>query len=247
MSRPQKPRLCVNVDHVATIRQARRIDTPDPVEAALIAEKAGAHGITVHLREDRRHIQDHDVKRLKGAITTRLNFEMAPTPEIIEIAHRLTPFQVMFVPEKRQEITTEGGLDVTKGQRKLKRIIEDFQRRDIKVSLFIDPEKEQIEGAALVGADIVEFNTGAYSEAKTKRDKAAQLKKIERAVVYAEAGDFSINAGHGLNVQNVGAIAAIPEIKELHIGHGIVGRAVMIGFSAAVKEMIDAIRQGAKS
>ena len=238
------PKLCVNVDHVATLRQARMIERPDPVEAALIAEKAGAVGITVHLREDRRHIQDHDVKRLKKAIATRLNFEMAPTPEIIEIAHKIKPYQVMFVPERRQEITTEGGLDVTRGQRKLKGVIEDFHRRHIKVSLFIDPEQEQINAAANLGADIIEFNTGAYSEARTKRDASARLKKIRDAVHHAGAKSFSINAGHGLNTENVGPIAAIPEISELHIGHGIVCRAVIVGFEKAVGEILAAIKKG---
>ena len=241
------PKLCVNVDHVATIRQARMIDRPDPVEAALIAEKAGAVGITVHLREDRRHIQDHDLNRLKKAITTRLNFEMAPTPEIIKIAHKIKPYQVMFVPERRQEITTEGGLDVTRGGRRLKKVIADFKKRGIKVSLFIDPEQEQIDAASDLNADIIEFNTGAYSEAKTKRDLNARLKKIRNAVLHAGAKKFSINAGHGLNKENVGPIAAIPEISELHIGHGIVCRAVIVGFDKAVKEILIAIKKGEQS
>ena len=239
------PKLCVNVDHVATLRQARMIDRPDPVEAALIAEKAGAVGITVHLREDRRHIQDHDVKRLKKVISTRLNFEMAPVDQIIPIAHKIKPYQVMFVPERRQEITTEGGLDVTRGRKRLKRIIEDFQHRHIKVSLFIDPEPEQIKASADLGPDIIEFNTGAYSEAKTKRDFNARLKKIYAAVEYAETKSFLINAGHGLTTQNVGPIAAIPAIEELHIGHGIVCRAVIVGFHQAVKEILGAIKDGA--
>lgn len=241
------PKLCVNVDHVATVRQARMIDRPDPVEAALIAEKAGAAGITVHLREDRRHIQDHDVKRLKKAIATRLNFEMATTDEMVAIGHRLRPHQVMFVPEKRREITTEGGLDVTKKQKRLGGIIEGFQKKKIKVSLFIDPVIEQIDAAQNLGADIVEFNTGAYSEAKTKRDFNARLKKIERAVSHAQNFDFLVNAGHGLTTENVGPIAAIPAIEELHIGHGIVCRAVMVGFHQAVKEILAAIKKGEKA
>lgn len=235
-------KLCVNVDHVATIRQARMIDYPDPLEAALIAERAGCVGITIHLREDRRHIQDHDVRRIRKAISTKLNLEMATSPEIVTFALKTKPDQVSFVPERRQEITTEGGLDVTVRQRKLRNSIASFQAKKIIVSLFIDPNLEQVRAAAGLGADAIELNTGQYSEAKTKRALASELRTIEKAAALAEKLAIVTHAGHGLNVANVGPVAAIGIIDELNIGHSIVARAIMIGFRAAVTEMIAAIR-----
>ncbi len=234
-------KLCVNVDHVATVRQARMITNPDPLEAALLAESAGAVGITIHLREDRRHIQDKDVPRIKKGINTKLNLEMALANEIVEIAHKVKPHQVTFVPEKRREITTEGGLDITKGRRKTKKIIDGFKDRKIVVSLFIDPDEDQIRVAHDLSADAIEINTGAYSEAGTKREIKSRLRKIEKGAILANNLGLATHAGHGLNVNNVGAIAAISTVEELNIGHSIVSRAIMIGFSSAVKEMIGAI------
>ncbi|MGK7344922.1 MAG: pyridoxine 5'-phosphate synthase [Candidatus Nitrospinota bacterium M3_3B_026] len=231
-------KLCVNVDHVATVRQARMAGYPDPIEAALEAEKAGSRGITVHLREDRRHIQDRDVFRIKKAISTKLNLEMAAAPEIIEIALKVKPWQVTFVPERRQEITTEGGLDVTRRQRMLKETIDRFRDKKILVSLFIDPDQEMVRAAADLGADAIEINTGQYSEARAKRSRAAELKKIEKAAKLSAGLVGATHAGHGLNLDNVGPIAAIPTIEELNIGHSIVARAVMVGIRGAVKEMI---------
>jgi len=234
-------KLCVNVDHVATVRQARMIDYPDPLEAALIAEAAGSVGITVHLREDRRHIQDRDVTRIRKAIATKLNLEMATAGEIVEIALKVRPFQVSFVPERRREITTEGGLDVTVRQKRLKAIIDRFRAKGIVVSLFVDPVADQVRAARDVGADAVELNTGAYSEATTKRRIAAELRKIDRAAALSERLSLVTHAGHGLNLSNVGPVAAIRVVDELNIGHSIVARSIMVGFFEAVREMIRAI------
>jgi len=233
--------LCVNVDHVATVRQARMISSPDPLEAALIAETAGCAGITVHLREDRRHIQDHDVKRIRKSIKTRLNLEMATAKDIVEFAMKTRPDQVSFVPERRMEVTTEGGLDVTVRQKRLKGITERFARKGIIVSLFIDPDPDQVRAAVDVGADAVEFNTGQYSLARTRRKLASELRKIGKAASFSATLGVAAHAGHGLNVENVGPIASIEVINELNIGHSIVGRALMVGFHAAVAEMIMAI------
>ncbi len=235
-------RLCVNVDHVATVREARKIDMPDPLEAALIAERAGCAGITVHLREDRRHIQDRDVKAIRGSIETKLNLEMATAPEIVEFALRTRPDQVTFVPERRQEVTTEGGLDVTVRHKKMRKIIDSFQNRGVTVSLFIDPDPRQVRAAADLGADAIELNTGQYSEAKTRRKLEAELKKIEKTATLSDKLSLVTHAGHGLNLDNVRPIASIPIIAELNIGHSIVGRAIMVGFYASVTEMRKAIR-----
>jgi pyridoxine 5-phosphate synthase len=235
-------RLCVNVDHVATVREARKIDMPDPLEAALIAEKAGCAGITVHLREDRRHIQDRDVRAIRGSIKTKLNLEMATAPEIVEFALRTRPDQVTFVPERRQEVTTEGGLDVTARQKRMRGIIDSFRAKGITVSLFIDPEPDQVRAAVDVGADAVELNTGQYSEAGAPRKLGSELKKIRKAARLSDDLSLVTHAGHGLNLANVEPIASIPVIEELNIGHSIVGRAIMVGFYAAVTEMRKAIR-----
>jgi pyridoxine 5-phosphate synthase len=235
--------LCVNVDHVATVRQARKTVMPDPFEAAMLAEKAGAVGITIHLREDRRHIQDADVYRIKRGISTKLNLEMAASPEIIGIALAVRPFQVTLVPERRMELTTEGGLDVTRGKTRLAGVIEKFHAKKILVSLFIDPQEDQARAAMDIGADAVEFNTGAYSEAKTKRAAQAQIKRLAQTSALTEKMRLTTHAGHGLTVANVGPIAAIPNVEELNIGHSIVSRSIMVGMERAAQEMIEAIQK----
>ena len=235
-------RLFVNVDHIATIREARKTVEPDPVLAARIAEEAGADGITVHLREDRRHIQDHDVERMASAIKTPLNLEMAPVEEMIQIALRIRPHQVSLVPEKRQEITTEGGLDVRSQVEDLVQMRERLASSGILFSLFVDPDFKQIEAAGRVGADSIEINTGAYSELKVKEDVENALDKIRRSANQAVELGLRVFAGHGLTNENVPAIVSVPEIEELNIGHHIVARAVFLGMDSAVKEMIHTIK-----
>jgi pyridoxine 5-phosphate synthase len=239
-------RLFVNVDHVATIRQARRGTEPDPLDAALLAESAGADGITVHLREDRRHIQDHDVERLRNSIRTPLNFEMAAVEEMVQIAIRLCPHQVSLVPEKRQEITTEGGLDVRGQAAHLQRLGERFKPLGIRFSLFVDAEREQIDAAHQVGADSVEINTGKYTEECSAQGAERQLTKIRQAAAHSASLGLRVFAGHGLTSHNVIAIAGLPQIEELNIGHHIVSRSVLVGFEEAVREMMAAIRRGEK-
>ena len=236
-------RLFVNVDHVATIREARKTVEPDPLIAAQIAEDAGADGITVHLREDRRHIQDHDVERIRLAIKTRLNLEMAPVEEMVGIALQIRPYQVSLVPEKRQEITTEGGLDVCSKMETLIQIKERLTASGILFSLFVDPDPRQIEAAGRVGADSVEINTGGYSELKIEEDIEEALVKISQCANQAVGLGLRVFAGHGLTNDNVQAIAAIPDIEELNIGHHIVARAVFCGMEKAVKEMIHSIKK----
>ena len=229
--------LGVNIDHVATIRQARGTRYPDPIQAAIEAEQAGADSVTLHLREDRRHIQVRDVEMLKGILLTRMNLEMAVTEEMLRIAETIQPQDCCLVPERREELTTEGGLDVI-GQ--LERVSEACSRltnAGIKVSLFIDADAEQIEAAAKCGAPAIEIHTGHYADAPSSNDKALELKKIiESAKLGVELG-LQVNAGHGLSYQNVIPIAAIPAIKELNIGHAIVARALFSGFADAVREM----------
>jgi len=234
-------RLFVNVDHVATVREARKIDQPDPLEAALMAEQAGAFGITVHLREDRRHIQDHDVRRIRETIHTPLNLEMAAVPEMVEFALEIKPYQVSLVPEKRKEITTEGGLNVLDSIEPLTDIKARLQSQGIEFSLFLDPDPRQIEAAVKIGADRLELNTGLYSEQSDPEAMGRELAKIASAARFASHHGFKVFAGHGLNLQNVGAIAKIPEIEELNIGHSLVGRAIFCGLPEAVREMIQAI------
>lgn len=235
--------LCVNVDHVATVRQARKTIMPDPFEAALLAEKAGAVGITIHLREDRRHIQDADVYRIKRGIATKLNLEMAASPEIIAVALAVKPFQVTLVPERRRELTTEGGLDVKRARAKLAGVIEKFHAKKILVSLFIDPEEDQSRASMDSGADAVEFNTGAYSEAKTKRAIQSEIRRLVKACALTQKIGLVTHAGHGLTVANVGPVAVIPNVEELNIGHSIVSRSIMVGMERAVMEMIEATRK----
>lgn len=238
--------LCVNVDHVATVRQARAGLYPDPLEAALIAQGAGAAGVTVHLREDRRHIQDHDVLRIHGAIRVKLNLEMAVTPAIVAFALRAKPAQATFVPERRRELTTEGGLDLRKKRGPVADAITQLRAKGIEVSLFIDPDAEQVTRARALGANAIEINTGAYSEAKSARARKAELARVRRAAKLSHELGLITHAGHGLNLGNVGPIAAIPTLAELNIGHSIVSRAVMVGFAQAVREMRAMIERAAR-
>jgi len=237
-------RLFVNVDHVATLREARKTVEPDPLEAARLAEKAGADGITVHLREDRRHIQDHDVFRLKEHIQTPLNLEMAAVEEMVQIALRLQPYQVSLVPEKRQEITTEGGLDVLSLQENIGNILNLMKKYNILFSLFIDPDLSQMDAALELGADSVEINTGLYSELEDSEAVQGELAKIQAAARHGREIGLRVFAGHGLNNRNVVAIAAIPEIEELNIGHNLVARSVYCGMEEAVREMKKSIEKG---
>lgn len=227
-------RLCINVDHVATIRQARRADEPDPVRAARLCEGAGADGITAHLREDRRHIQDHDVDRLKAALRTPFNLEMACTDEMVGIAKRLAPHQVTLVPERREEITTEGGLDVTREPERLDHAIRRLKTAGIRTSLFIDPVPVMVERSHWLAADAIELHTGRYAN-HTSDERP--LRALQDAARQAAALGLAVHAGHGLTVANVGPVAAIAEIEELNIGHSIVSTAVYTGIGAAVRAM----------
>jgi pyridoxine 5-phosphate synthase len=230
-------RLGVNVDHVATLRQARRVDIPDPVDAALLAERGGADGVTVHLREDRRHIQERDVARLREKVQTKLNLEMAVTAEMVEIAVKLHPDDACFVPERREELTTEGGLDVVGHAARIKDAIDRLQGAGIRATLFVDPQSSQIEASREVGAHGVEIHTGRYCDAVA--DRARELDHVVATTVLAHRLGLEVHAGHGLNYVNVVPIARIPEIVELNIGHSIIARAVMVGIERAVKEMKD--------
>lgn len=231
---PERQRLYINIDHVATVRQARRGSEPDPVEVALRCEQAGADGITAHLREDRRHIQDDDVARLKRALTTDFNLEMACTAEMLAIAERTRPLEVTLVPEKRQEITTEGGLDVHREADFLREGIARLRGAGIKVSLFIDPARAAVEQSRALGADAIELHTGTYAHAA---GDPAPLRALREAARIGHELGLSVHAGHGLTVGNVGPVAAIPEVQELNIGHSVVSRAISIGITAAVQEL----------
>ena len=234
-------RLFVNVDHVATIREARRTQEPDPLKAALMAEKMGADGITVHLREDRRHIQDKDLRIIHNNIGTKLNLEMAAVDEMVAIALELKPYQVSLVPEKRQEITTEGGLDVCSQVPELMDIRKRIKNEGILFSLFVDPDINQLEACKEVKADSIEINTGNYSELVASKDVKIELLRIQKASKYASDMGLRVFAGHGLNYDNVKAIVAIPEVEELNIGHFIVAQSVYVGMENAVKRMIQII------
>ncbi|MBI3310924.1 MAG: pyridoxine 5'-phosphate synthase [Serratia liquefaciens] len=229
--------LGVNIDHIATLRNARGTQYPDPVQAAFIAQQAGADGITVHLREDRRHITDRDVRILRQTIQTRMNLEMAVTDEMLDIAIELKPHFCCLVPEKRAEVTTEGGLDVAGQQDKMAIAVERLAQAGILVSLFIDPDHRQIDAAVAVGAPYIEIHTGAYAEAEGELAVKAELHRIAVAATYAAEKGLKVNAGHGLTYHNVQPIAALPEMHELNIGHAIIGQAVMCGLPAAVTEM----------
>ncbi|AXO15056.1 MAG: pyridoxine 5'-phosphate synthase [Thalassospira sp.] len=232
-----KLRLGVNIDHVATIRNARGGDLPDPVRAAELAKAAGADGITAHLREDRRHIRDADMQRLREEVDLPLNFEMAATDEMLAIAIQTKPHAVCLVPEKREERTTEGGLDVAGGHNHLKRFVSDLGDAGIRVSLFIEASEAQLDAAKSLGAPVVEIHTGAYCDAKTDEERARELDRIRHAVQYGAGIGLEIHAGHGLNFETVKPIAAMPEIAELNIGHFLIGEAVFVGLEAAIAEM----------
>ncbi|WP_163650126.1 pyridoxine 5'-phosphate synthase [Modicisalibacter sp. 'Wilcox'] len=234
----QPPRILlgVNIDHVATLRQARGTRYPDPVQAALLAEEAGADGITLHLREDRRHIQEHDVLRLAEVVNTRINLEMAVTEEMVAFAERVKPANVCLVPEKREELTTEGGLDVVGGRSTIAPACERLAAAGCEVSLFIDPDPEQIRAAHEIGAPVIELHTGAYAEARGETARLEHARVAAAAELALELG-LTVNAGHGLHYHNVEPIAAIPGIHELNIGHAIIARALFVGLKEAVAEM----------
>lgn len=228
--------LGVNVDHVATLRQARRTNYPDPLYAALVAEQSGADSITIHLREDRRHIQDRDVRMCKDALQTRLNLEMAATQEMLKIALDVRPSDCCLVPERREEVTTEGGLDVVGQESSLKAICDRLAEAGIRVSLFIDPDPAQLDAARRLGVPVVELHTGAYADAfGEQRDR--EFKRIQHAALHGQAIGLTVHAGHGLNYHNVQPVAALAAIVELNIGHSIVARAVIDGMQIAVAEM----------
>lgn len=236
------PRLGVNVDHVATVREARRGREPDPIAAAVLVEMAGADGIVCHLREDRRHIKDRDVALLKKMVKTHLNLEMAATDEMVSRALEIVPDMVTLVPERREEITTEGGLNVVSGQDYLEEVVAKLRANSIVVSLFIDPEIQQIKAAARTGADYVELHTGPYAEAEDLNTVADELEKLRSMAAAAAKMGLGVSAGHGLNYQNVREVARIPQVEELNIGHSIVARAVLVGMERAVRDMLALIR-----
>jgi pyridoxine 5-phosphate synthase len=227
-------RLYINIDHVATVREARRTDEPDPVEAALLCQDAGADGITAHLREDRRHIQDHDVERLMARVRV-LNLELATSPDVLALTCRIRPYQATLVPERREEITTEGGLDLSRPNPRMRETIRRLEEAGARVSLFIDPDRHVLDAAKDLGVPAVELHTGRY--AHTWRDSGAALEELRAAARHAADMGLFVHAGHGLTYLNVAPVAAIPEIEELNIGHSVVSRAVMVGIGQAVKEM----------
>lgn len=231
------PELGVNIDHVATVRQARRTDEPDPVWAAALAEMGGADGITLHLREDRRHILDRDLTILRQTVTVKLNLEMACEEEVLQIACQVKPDQATLVPERREEITTEGGLDVAGQRRRVAQVIRALQEAGISVSLFLDPEAQQIEAAAELGADAVELHTGQYALARPGPEQQEQLETLKSVGAQVHLAGMALHAGHGLTYRNVCPVAAIEGMHELNIGHSIVARAIMVGFEKAVREM----------
>ncbi|WP_028470287.1 pyridoxine 5'-phosphate synthase [Neptunomonas japonica] len=237
MVEPSRLLLGINIDHVATLRQARGTRYPDTVLAAALAEEAGADGITVHLREDRRHIQDRDIYMLKDTLQTRMNFEMAVTEEMIAIASEVKPSHCCLVPEKREELTTEGGLDVVGQLEKIKSATQRLAANQIEVSLFIDPDNAQIDATIACGAPVIELHTGAYADADNPQIQRLELERIQKAAAYAYEKGLIVNAGHGLHYHNVEQIAEIPQLNELNIGHGIIARAVFVGLKEAVSEM----------
>jgi len=236
-------RLSVNVDHVATLRQARRAAYPDPVEAARIAEDAGASGITVHLRVDRRHIQDRDVERLRESVRGKLNLEMSTAEEMVQVALRVRPDQVTLVPERPEEVTTEGGLDVIRHGERIAEVAGQLKAAGIEVSLFVDPDLEQVQ--AIRGVSGFEINTDAYTRARDQAEATIQLDKVARAATLGRGQGLHLYAGHGLRTDNVGPVASLPGMEELNIGHWLVSRAVLVGLDAAVREMLAAMGGGA--
>lgn len=233
-----RQRLYINIDHVATLRQARRGSEPDPLEAARVCEAAGADGITAHLREDRRHVQDSDVRGLRKVIKTYFNLELACVPEMIAIAIETRPEQVTLVPERREEVTTEGGLDLVRDPARVRAAVEQLRAAGIRTALFIDPSPESVDRSRELGCDAVELHTGRYSHAPEER---ARLDEIRRAAEHGARLELAVHAGHGLTIANVQPVSAIPEIEELNIGHSIVSRAVFVGIAAAVSEMKEAM------
>jgi pyridoxine 5-phosphate synthase len=229
--------LGVNIDHVATLRQARGTDYPSPLEAALAAEQAGADYITLHLREDRRHIQDEDVVVMRKALRTRMNLESAVTAEMVAFARRVRPHDVCLVPERRAELTTEGGLDVARNLKRVAKACASLSEADIRVSLFIDPDLRQVDAALKAGAPVIELHTGSFADAADARTRRRELDKLRAAAERAAGKGLHVNAGHGLNYDNVGPIVAIPQVRELNIGHSIVARSVFVGIAQAVREM----------
>ncbi|MYA32978.1 MAG: pyridoxine 5'-phosphate synthase [Gemmatimonadales bacterium] len=236
-------RLCVNIDHVATVRQARGTDEPDPVRAAVLAELGGANGITVHLREDRRHIQDRDVELLLATVRTFVNLELAAEEEVLAVAERWRPAQATLVPEKREELTTEGGLDLSADPARIAAAVERLQDAGIRTSLFIDPDPASVEASAEAGAAAIELHTGEYANAPDRAGADRQLARLEDAAIRAEAAGLGVHAGHGLTYENVQPVAAIPECEELNIGHSIVSRSVLVGIERAVLEMSELVRE----
>lgn len=239
------PRLHVNIDHVATLRQARRGAEPSPIDAAAVCEAAGARGITVHLREDRRHIQDADVAALRRSVRTLLNLELAATDEMVAIACAVEPDEACIVPERREELTTEGGLDLRGARAALARQIPRLKAAGIAVSLFVDPDQAAADAAAELGADFVEFHTGRYAHAAPGAEREAELARLIRAAERAHARGVRVNAGHGLDLDNVGPIARLPHVEELNIGYSIVCRAVFVGLERAVRDMLARIEAAA--
>ncbi len=236
-------RLGVNVDHVATLRQVRRAAYPDPVAAAVMAELAGADQITIHLREDRRHVQERDLQVMRKTVTTRLNLEMAVAQEMVRIAHEVKPDMVTLVPERREELTTEGGLDVVSGRESVRKAVKTLKDAEIEVSLFIDPDLDQVKAAHRAEAHAVELHTGRYCDARLAADRRRELNRILDATKAAAKLGLKVAAGHGLNYRNVLPVAAIAEIEELNIGHAIVAHAVLVGMERAVREMKALLRQ----
>jgi len=234
-------RLGVNIDHVATVRQARRAAEPDPVHAAVLAELGGADGITIHLREDRRHIQDRDLSLLRKTVKGKLNLEMAATQEMVKIALDVKPEQVTLVPERREELTTEGGLEVSMNQDYLRKVVRLLRDGEISVSLFVDPEIDQIKACHRVEVDAVEIHTGKYCDARKARDRDAEFLRVENAAKIAAKLGMEVYAGHGLDYRNVRRVTAVPEVREVNIGHSIVARAVLVGMEQAVAQMRRAI------
>ena len=240
----ERQRLYINIDHVATLRQARRGDEPDPIAAAQLCERSGADGITAHLREDRRHIQDVDIERLATTVTTVLNLEMACTDEMLEIASRLRPHQVTLVPERRQEVTTEGGLDVSRDPERIRAGIARLNERGIRTSLFIAPHLDAVEQSKDLGAVAIELHTGQYSHCP---DDPQMLTALREASRFGASLGLAVHAGHGLTVANVRPVAAIPEVEELNIGHSVVSRAIFVGLAEAVRELRDVMDEARRS
>ncbi len=239
-------RLYINIDHVATVRQARRTDEPDPVRAAVLAELGGADGITIHLREDRRHIQDRDVYLLAETVRTGVNFELAASESVVDLAVELGPIQATLVPEKREEVTTEGGLDLASEsvQSAVHSALRRLESRGIRTSLFVDPDREALDHSVGLGANAVELHTGEYANAPRGRERAAQLTRLADAAVHGHAVGLAVHAGHGLTYENVVPVAALPHLEELNIGHSVISRSVFVGLERAVREMKEIVTQG---